>query len=287
MRCNLPPGPESPPRADTLLPMLLRMISLLACLLIPLGGCSTTHSPSTTPAASQPAMADHFYFRPSPSPRAGWVMLLPGASGLTIFEDSQHYYRAASALNALGYDALIIDYKAAYKAASNPPNCPTGAKIAWVVEQAVQWARSTGKITPQEPGAIIAWSLGAEALWPLLADPARVRDLNLQAAAAYYPSNEDAHALTTSTPLLILTGESDDVTPPDPIREMVSKTASPLVSLHIYPNARHGFDVASIPTPRTVRLLPLVGPSATFGFDADASRAAETELSQFLQLHLH
>lgn len=231
-------------------------------------------------------MESAFHFRPAPSRRGAWVVLLPGASGLTIFDDKDHYFRAAQALNAQGFDALVVDYKAAYKAAESPPRVQTGGKIAWVTERAVEWARSTGKIDANEPGAIVAWSLGAEGLWPLLADDARVGALNLRAVAAYYPSNEDDVSIKSGTPLLILTGEQDDVTGANDIRAMVARAASPTIQLRVYPHANHGFDVASIPTPRTVRLLPIVGPSATFGYDVDAARSASEELIGFLRERL-
>lgn len=271
-----------------------RTVSVLASLvaIISLCGCagsrtSTAEDRTTDNAAdSLAAVESHFYFRPAPNPRGAWVVLLPGASGLTIFDDHDHYFRAAAAFNAAGLDTIVVDYKAAYKAAPKPPKVPTGGKIAWVTEQAVAWARTTGTIKAEQPGAIVAWSLGAEGLWPLLADEGRVNALNLKAAAVYYPSNEDKAPLRTSTPLLILTGEADDVTEAKGIREMVSRAASPMVTLHVYPNANHGFDVESIGKPRAVRLLPLIGPSGTFGFDADASRRAAQELTAFLRAHL-
>lgn len=271
-----------------------RVIAAIACLAaaLCLPGCSGSQSASTAdgPGAAMAspigAMAPHFHSRPAASPRGAWVVLLPGASGLKIFEDESHYFRAADALNAEGFDAVVVDYKAAYKAAQNAPDLPTGGKIAWVAEQAVAWARSAGKIKEGAPGAIVAWSLGAEGLWPLLADDGRVKALRLTAAAAYYPSNEDETPLKTTIPFLILTGEKDNVTEAKSIRAMVSRASSPVVTLKVYPGANHGFDVASIPAPRTVRLLPLIGPSATFGFDESASRSAAQELSAFLREHV-
>lgn len=279
---------------DTILAMPLHAPSVAMVLLLTVAllfGCADSQTGSvgdgTTDrsSSSRAAMESHFHFRPALVPRGAWVVLLPGASGLTIFDDKDHYFRAAAALNAEGFDAVIVDYKPAYKAAENPPRVPTGGKIAWVAEQAVAWARSTGKIKAEQPGAIVAWSLGAEGLWPLLSDDARVKALNLRAAAAYYPSNEDEAPLKTGTPLVILTGEKDDVTEAEGIRAMVSRAASPIVTLRVYPNANHGFDVESIAKPRTVRLLPLIGPSATFGFDAEASRGAAKELAAFLREH--
>lgn len=271
-------------RLVTVFGYVMAIISLCSCA----GSQTRPDDERTTGEAATPgaSMGSHFYFRPASNPRGAWVVLLPGASGLTIFDDKDHYFRAATALNAEGFDALVVDYKPAYKAATNPPKMPTGGKIAWVAEQAVEYARATGKIKPEQPGAIVAWSLGAEGLWPLLADDTRMNALNLKAAAAYYPSNEDDVPLKTSTPLLILTGEADDVTEAKGIRAMVSRMASPIVTLHVYPNANHGFDVQSIPKPRTIRVVPLIGPSATFGFDDQASRSAQVELAHFLRRHL-
>lgn len=272
-------------------PRVIAAIASLSAALC-LAGCSGSHSAppadgsGVAMASSYEAMGSHFHYRPAASSRGAWVVLLPGASGLKIFEDESHYYRAAEALNAEGFDAVVVDYKAAYKAARNAPNLPTGGKIAWVAEQAVAWARTTGKIKADAPGAIVAWSLGAEGLWPLLADDVRVKALRLTATAAYYPSNEDDTPLKTTIPFLILTGEKDDVTEAKSIRAMVSRAASPVVMLKVYPGVNHGFDVASIREPRTVRLLPLIGPSATFGYDEAASRSAAQELSVFLREHV-
>jgi dienelactone hydrolase len=54
------------------------------------------------------------------------------------------------------------------------------------------------------------------------------------------------------------------------------------VDLVVYPGAHHGFDIESLTMPRTVRLLPLFGPSATFFYDADAARDADQRVSAFL-----
>jgi dienelactone hydrolase len=266
------------------------IVSLIAA--ISFGGCAASQPSmagertTDSPVSPSKAMESHFHFRPASAPSGAWVVLLPGASGLTIFDDKDHYFRSANALNAQGFDVLVVDYKAAYKAAHNPPRVPTGSKIAWVTVQAVAWARTTGTIKAEQPGAIVAWSLGAEGLWPLLADAARVNALHLKAAAAYYPSNEDDAPLKTGTPLLILTGQKDDVTEAKQIHAMVSSAASPIVTLHVYPNANHGFDIASLTKPRTVRLLPLIGPSGTFGYDESASRSAAGELMAFLKEHM-
>src|SRR5262245_53211686 len=182
-------------------------------------GCQTT--PSAVPSANgllptpiEPSgLASGIYWRPGPVSGKRWVVLLPGASGLTIFDDPAHYFRVASALNARGFDVLVVDYKRAYKESADRPDVPTGRKIAWVVERSLERARKDGRIRMDEPGAIIAWSLGAEGLWAMLADQRRMMSMGVCAAAAYYPANKDNARISTAVPLLLLMGEADDVTP--------------------------------------------------------------------------
>jgi dienelactone hydrolase len=268
---------------------------LLGCAGSPQAAAPAPAAAPPSPASDSPAaaasihsspLARHIEVVPARGTPHAWVALLPGASGLTIFDDTGHYRRAADILAQHGYTVLLIDYKPAYRAAPNPPRGTTGEKIAWVTQQAVDLARADARIPPDLPGAVVAWSLGAEGLWVMLADPARVSSLNLRAAAAYYPANEAETPVRTRTPLLILTGDADNVTPAPAIRAMTSAPDAGPIDLHVYPGAHHGFDVSSIPRPRTVRLLPLVGPSATFQYDPSAATDAADRLARFLDEHL-
>ncbi|MFN0012425.1 MAG: hypothetical protein ACKVS8_12370 [Phycisphaerales bacterium] len=178
--------------------------------------------PGTTGAFAPGAatgLASGIYTHRGATHAGRWVMLLPGASGLTIFEDTRHYFKAAEAMQARGFDVLVVDYKTAYKQSPSAPQVPTGEKIACVVEQTLAWARQNGVVPEGEAGAIVAWSLGAEGLWPLFARPGGVESLGLVAAAAYYPANDEEAAITPNIPLLVLTGEKDDVTPAAKIRK--------------------------------------------------------------------
>lgn len=247
---------------------------------------SSASAPSAIDSPQQPVagrgLASGLYWKPAGSQSRRWAILLPGASGLKVFDDEEHYFRAAGALNERGFNVLLIDYKRAYKAASPRPDLPTGGKIAWVIEQAVEWAHSTGAIEPSDPGIIVAWSLGAEGLWSILNDPETTSRLGIRAAAAYYPANDDARPIISTVPLLILTGEADDVTPAADIKEQVRRGNSTLVELLTFDGAHHGFDITSIHPPRTVRLLPFVGPKGTFGYDERAATRAWERLIAFL-----
>ncbi|MFO0834381.1 MAG: dienelactone hydrolase family protein [Phycisphaerales bacterium] len=249
-------------------------------------GCAASNDGAEGRSASAVApddlqrMAPAFHVRRAAGARA-FVVLLPGASGLTIFEDSEHYFRAAENLSHNGFDVIVVDYKAAYRAAERPPRLETGGKIAWVVERAIEWGRREGVIGSDEPGAIVAWSLGGEGLWELVGDRARLETMRVRAAAAYYPSPEGRPVEAVVVPLLVLTGDRDDVTKAGEIRAKVEGKGE--VQVRVYSGARHGFDVETIREAREIRLLPLFGPSATFQFDEAAAREAGSELSQFLR----
>ena len=265
------------------------MASVLTSLVVSfLLGCQAapTSPPASESIAPRPAgdagLASGLYWRPSATSGGRWALLLPGASGLKVFDDDGHYFRVADVLNRRGFDVLVVDYRRAYKAAANHPSVPTGNKIAWVVEQSLAWAQQERKIAPGSPGAVIAWSLGAEGLWPLLPDHDKTSAMGIKAAAVYYPSDEDSTPLATSVPLLILAGDKDDVTPAAEIQRLVHSANSRDIELHLYAGANHGFDISSIQLPKTIRLLPLIGPSGTFGYDKAAADDAWATLEHFL-----
>ncbi len=269
----------------------LLIAALLAALLT--AGCQSagSDSPSTPQLgfhqASPTGFASGVWVQDQAREPRPWVILLPGASGLKIFDDDGHYFRAAQHLSEQGMSVLVIDYKRAYKQSPVRPNVPTGEKIAWVIEQTIAWAREQGLAQPNQPGAIVAWSLGAEGLWPIFAQPDKARALGIAAAAALYPSNEDQKPIKPPVPFLVLIGEKDDVTEAPAIRKALSAADPSLLDLHTYAGANHGFDVQSIQPPRKLSLIPLIGPSATFGYDAAAAKNAQERLDQFLKLHLH
>lgn len=206
-------------------------------------------------------------------------MLLPGSSGLKIFDDDQHYFRAADTISTAGFDVLVVDYKAAYRGAATGPAGTTGSKIAWVVEQVINEARRNGAIREGEQGALVAWSLGAEGLWDLF-ENGRAEAMGVAACVAYYPSNEDGVPLDPPVPVLVLQGEGDNVTPAAQARAWLKPSA--MLEVVYYPGAHHGFDVASLSPARTVSLIPFIGPRGTFGFDDRAAPDSADRTRGFL-----
>lgn len=253
-----------------------------------LSGCASQGKPAASSEPAHNAMTGHFHFRGHQGDVArGWVILLPGASGLAIFEDKEHYFRAADRMTREGFDALVVDYKAAYHAAADRPDVETGEKIAWVTERAAAWLRENGHAAAGEAGFLVGWSLGGEGVWTLLDSQERVHALGLRGAAMYYPANEGKLSSCGGVPLLVMTGGADDVVPASEVRATVeaARAQGCEVTLEVYPGAQHGFDVESLKRKRVARLLPLVGPKATFMYDADAATDAEGKLMGFLRTH--
>ncbi len=243
-----------------------------------------TSCAATLPPRGSGAISDYFHWR-DVEDAAGWIVILPGASGLTVFDDERHYFDAAERFNAQGWNVLLVDYKPAYRAAMNPPGGSTGEKIAWVAEQAIAWMKASQPKMDTLPGAIVAWSLGAEGAIELVNDPDSVRSTGIRLAVMYYPSIPEKTRLNNQVPLLVLTGELDDITPPARAQAFIQDRDSSAanVELHTYPNARHGFDIASIVNLKTVRMLPLVGRKATLQYNAEAAGEANARVAAILE----
>ena len=240
-------------------------------------------APTGRPTDSEPT--DFYFWQPAVTdePR-GWILMLPGASGLTVLDDDRHYPETATVFNELGFDVLMVDYKPAFRASRNPPESSSSEKIAWVTERAVTWMWHEHPRTKTRQGTLVAWSLGAEGALRIVNDSRKTRSLQLDAAVLYYPSNFEQQRLANSVPLLILVGDADDLTPADVARKLVASRADDAapVELVVYPGAQHGFDIESLKTPRTIRLLPLYGPSATFQYDEKAAHDSRARISALI-----
>ncbi len=155
---------------------------LVAALLI--GGCASgpgrsapqsddgrgAGSSSIAPAPGAGPIAHTFvvHARAAATGRATWAVLLPGASGLEVLGDDQHYFRAAQEFADRGLNCLVVDYKAVYRDGGSPRLGSTASKIAWATDRAIAAARAQGSIAPDDPIVLVGWSLGAEGVWECL-----------------------------------------------------------------------------------------------------------------------
>jgi dienelactone hydrolase len=212
-----------------------------------------------------------------------WILLLPGSSGLIIFEDSTFYHRKAEYLKQLGYDILLLDYKKFYQTSTltDKPKGTTGEKISWVVKQVIQIAKEKQQIENLNKGHIIGWSLAGEAVFKLLKDTTFVSDNKLKSVALYYPSNNEKLEITTTIPLLIQIGQIDKTVNVDNLQKQIK--SSEKIKFLTYQNSFHGFDVETITQPKTIKFPPVIGKKHTFYYNKEASEKSLIELIAFLK----
>lgn len=265
-----------------------RRSAIAITLLLTTLGCSqqiNPPSPSPQRAIAVVAGSSHFLFRPTQAKSRGWIVILPGTDGLkmTSLKDETHYERVAERLNRAGFDALLIDYRPAWREAPDRPEGIAGDRIAWVAARAIRWMKLKHPSTQQRSGVVIGWSKGGEGVTSLLQNSQQCHELKIAAGAMYYPSNEENRTLSSAIPLLILTGEDDDVTPIDAARSLGQSSATKFIELN---GAGHGFDILSLKEPMTMRFPPIVGRKYSFAYNASAAQSAEAALDNFLARHV-
>ncbi|MBS1738459.1 MAG: dienelactone hydrolase family protein [Bacteroidetes bacterium] len=232
----------------------------------------------------QTLVDNYYYYKPNSTNSTNkWIILLPGSSGLTIFNDKTFFNRQADTLSNWGYSVILIDYKSFYKSSRDKtkPNSSTGDKIAWVVKQVVSLAAKRQQINLNESGHILGWSLAGEGVFNLLRDTTYIQENNIKSVALYYPSNQEDQKITTSIPLLIQFGEKDNVVNFQKISTQITdRTKTQII---IYPNSSHGFDIETLTTERKLRFPPLVGKKYVFKYNKLAAEQAQKELKSFLR----
>ncbi len=224
-----------------------------------------------------------FYKSKSDMSKHEWILLLPGSSGLNIFEDSTFYYRKAEYLNQIGFDILLLDYKAFYQSSTltNKPKGSTGEKISWVVKQVIQIAKTNRHIEQVNNGHIIGWSLAGEGVFKLLKDTAFISESKISSVALFYPSNNEKLEITTTIPVLIQIGQSDKTVIADKLYKQIKYIEN--IKFITYPNSFHGFDIETIVQPKKIIFPPVIGKKHIFLYNKEAAEKAYLELTNFLK----
>ena len=238
-----------------------------------------------TTSALAAGAADYYFWRPASRDGAArpWAVLLPGTSGLSIFNDNEHYFRAAAWLNQRGVDALVIDYHGASALVPAAKEGTPGDRVAAIVADALATERGEGRMHGYCPGAVIGWALGGSGAWTIAStEPI---DPGLKAVAMFYPALLRARPYRNALPALVMQGTADDVLPERELREFVARRLgrSAPVEVVTFEGAAHGFDVPSLQPPRTLRFPPLTGQPQTFAYDQEATRSAHQALETFLR----
>lgn len=227
-------------------------------------------------------MTDFFHFQQAKDyDAAKWAVFLPGTGGLKIFKDTTHYYYVAKKLNAEGISVLLVDNVAAYKASKRNVEEEEPAQIIWTLEEALKWAKQSGKIDPNSTGSIVGWSRAGLGLIPLANDTAKLKRLNVKSIALFYPANGYEIQLQPKVPVLIMTGGKDRIVKVDDIFEyMVVENAT----IKVYDDAYHGYDVESLKKGKYFRFIPFISKkNYLLKYDEKAAKESFDELIKFLK----
>jgi dienelactone hydrolase len=222
----------------------------------------------------------------APAPARGWVVLLPGENELGFSEIEQHYQETAHLLNAHGFDTLIVPYQEAYDEDLDGDPDGNGERVAATTLRAVTWMHKARSIPEDAPGAVIAWGEGAQGLWALATTGSKYPIVNLVVAAAFYPAINEAVPFNSRLPVLVQVGAEDEAS--KALSGYLAARAPGGVEpeLVVHDGAYRAFDVERFVKPKTVRSVPLIGPSITLAYNAAAANAAEQKMLAFLKARL-
>lgn len=227
-------------------------------------------------------MTDFFYFQKAKEYDASkWAVFLPGTGGLRIFNDTTHYFEVAEKLNAEGISVLLIDDVAAYKASKRDIAGDEPAQILLMLEEAIKWAKQKEKISANSEGSIVGWSRAGLGLIPLANDAAALEKLNIKSIALFYPANSYEIQLKPKIPVLVMTGAKDKIVKVDDIfKYMIAEN----VTIQVYDDAYHGYDVESLRKGKYFRYIPFFGKKQyLLKYNQEAAEESFEELIKFVR----
>jgi dienelactone hydrolase len=209
---------------------------------------------------------------PSVSPPHPAVLLVPGCSGFAPLNGVNLYDERAGELRDAGYFVVFVDYLGR----RHLGNCGhvSHAEVAKDILEAAVWTRGQAGIDPGRISAI-GWSYGGGGVLAALRTMPPGPPV-FQRAVLYYPDCRRAMPWTaTGVSALMFLGELDDVTRPALCDPVVKGARTNNLRTILYPNARHAFDLRSLPERAQF-------PFGTLGHNAEAARSSWAAALDFL-----
>src|SRR5262245_46708864 len=202
------------------------------------------------------------------------VLLVPGCSGFVARNGINHYEERAGELQAAGYFVVFVDYLGH----RHLSDCGGGrdvahAEVASDMLAAAEWIKRQSRVSSDKI-FVIGWSYGGGGVLAALKAMPPASPI-LTKAVTYYPDCRRVLPWSsTSVSVLMLMGALDEVALPA-LCDPVVKGAPPN-SLHavLYPSARHGFDMRSLPERAEFGRL---------GYNAEAAKASWMAVLNFLR----
>lgn len=233
--------------------LLMHVALPLLALLAAAAQAEVVTLPATGPADI--AISAHWLPAPGATAPRPTIVALHGCGGLYRRDGKtleQRYPDYVARFHAAGYHVLLPDSFGARGARSICTVANAGRSITVEVRRAdalaaVRWAAAQPQVDRSRI-VLLGWSHGAMTTLTALnaAQPPAVAPL--AAAVVFYPGCRALlrHDFRIDTPLLMLLGERDDWTPPEPCLQLAERTRQqhPAVDwdLRVYPDSYHGFD---------------------------------------------
>ena len=202
------------------------------------------------------------------------VLLVAGCSGFVARDGFNLYDERAGELQAAGYLVVFVDYLAR----RNLKDCAGGrdvshAEVGRDILEAATWTRGQAGVATDKI-FVIGWSYGAGGVLAALTAMPPGAPL-LTKAVMYYPDCRRAKPWSSAgVSALMLMGAIDEVARPALCDPVIKGAPPDSLRTVLYPNARHAFDVRS---------LPERAEFGRIGYNADAAQASWTAVIEFLR----
>jgi dienelactone hydrolase len=217
------------------------------------------------------------------------VILLHGSGGIAprFTQGRDAYAEKARLLGTQGYVTFILDSFSDRNLPWRGYGITTvhSPERAFDILGAVRYLKSLPYVDGTKVG-VIGWSHGGGAVLGARNLQRRHPDLRLPAMVAFYPPCRDVSWLAGTSPLLILVGERDALTPADDCRLLVEGAQGrATIEFVVYHDAHHAFDGDRLP-PLGVYLGEGIGKGETLKYNREAHQDANERLLRFLEKHL-
>jgi dienelactone hydrolase len=211
---------------------------------------------------------------PAGTSRHPAALLVSGCSGFIAINGVNLYEERAAELRAAGYVVVFVDYLGH----RNLKNCSgqiSSDQVGADILEAAAWTRARPDVDPARI-SVIGWSYGGGGIIAaLMAMPPGVPAFTK--AVMYYPDCRLARPWSAAgVSTLMHMGAIDEVAPAALCDAAVRGAPPNTVRVITYPNARHAFDLHSLPE----RIQYQFG---TIGYNAEAAQASWATTVDFLE----
>jgi dienelactone hydrolase len=245
-----------------------------------------------------PTTITGYLYKPAGSGPFGAVVGLHGCGGLKNVPAEALYPQWGEILSGKGYFVLLVDALGSRGRGSlcGEPGLGLLREMARDAVGGMNYLRSRPDVRPDSI-AIMGWSYGASVTMNTVSKNAlpyrdaadlalpKAPERDFRTAIVFYPGCQfllDAHWRPRGQPILLLMGETDNVTPAPPCKDLVAQVkeeGGPPIDAHFYPDTYHIFDHPNFP--KSVNNLGWILAS-----NAEARADAINRVTQFLAKQL-